>query len=179
MIFFGSKKWRLSPRLDAMLERNNCNKEMAIVLERPFASVWNISLRRFVSSMERKVWDQHGWFLGKHLPMSQTNGCWRFKPHLHRWLTYVACKRLWYIHLFGPKYRAEIGDYQCWWPEMHRYTGLVGILEDSMVSELMSFCVSRCMVVQNIGQKKTRSGRVLIHLSIWSLIRTILKERCG
>lgn len=46
----------------------------------------------------------------------------------------------------------------------------VGILEESMASELMRFCVSRCMVVQNIGQRKTTVVfPVLIHLSIFSV----------
>ena len=54
------------------------------------------------------------------------------------------------------------------WPEMHLHRLLV--LANSLVSELMRFCVSRCMVVQNLGQRKTTLGRVLIHLWIWSSI---------
>ena len=143
----------------------------------------NISLRRFVSLMARKVRDQHGWFLGKHFfrclkQMDADDSNLKNS----RFVTDLRCNLwLWYINLFGPFLSGRNG----WLPVLvarnaSSDTPVVGILEDSMASELMRFCVSRCMVVQNIGQRKTTAVfPVLIHPSIWSSIGTILKERCG
>lgn len=145
--FFGSTKMEgVSLRLDAIAGTKNCNKERAMVLERTFfcGSVWNISLRRFVSLMERKVRDQHGWFLGKHFfrclkQMDAEDSNLKNS----RFVTDLRC-------IYGcdtstslaPFYRAEMGGYQCWWPEMHLV--IHRLLVFWKTAWLLNWCVFVC-----------------------------------
>ena len=89
---------------------------------------------------------------------------------LHLWL--------WYVNLFDTEPRAEIGGHQQVARNASIDTPVVGTCKQPGFWTDAFLCVSRCMVVQNLGQRKTTLGRVLIHLSIWSSIWTILKERC-
>ena len=104
----------------------------------------NISLRRFVSLMARKVRDQHGWFLGKHFfrclkQMDAEDSNLKNSRFVTDLRCIYGCET---STSLAPFYRAEMGGYQCWWPEMHLV--IHRLLVFWKTAWLLNWCVFVC-----------------------------------